>query len=216
MDSIISASTPVAAVIYLTLHISLEAWLGAFISIMIIKSGFEMLNETLSKILGERADIELARDIKKTVGSFSEVKGVYDLIMHNYGPDSYNGSVHIEVEDTLSADELDRLIREITVEVYQKHNVIMTAIGVYSLNTTDPKAVKARVEVSKLVMSEPYILQMHGFYIDYQKKEIRFDIVVSFDAPDRQKVYDAVVKKVGEEYPDFTLQVVMDTDFSET
>ncbi len=216
MDSIISASTLVAAVIYLTLHISLEAWLGAFISIMIIKSGFEMLNETLSKILGERADIELARDIKKTVGSYPQVKGVYDLIMHNYGPDSYNGSVHIEVEDTLSADDLDRLIREITMDVYHKHDVILTAIGVYSLNTSDPKAVKDRAEVSKLVMSQQHVLQMHGFYIDYQRKELRFDIVVSFDAPERQKVYEAVVEKVREKYPDFSLQVVMDTDFSES
>ncbi|MBR0137722.1 MAG: cation transporter [Erysipelotrichaceae bacterium] len=216
MDSIISASTLAAAVIYLTLHISLEAWLGAFISVMIIKSGIEMLSETLSKILGERADAQLARDIKETVGSFPEVKGVYDLVMHNYGPDSYNGSVHVEVEDTLSADDLDRLLREITVYVYQKHDVILTAIGVYSLNTRDPEAVKAREKVSKIVLAEPYVLQMHGFYLDKSKKTVRFDIVVSFDAPDRQEVYKEVLKKVAVEYPGYTLQVVMDTDFSES
>lgn len=59
LDSVISASTLVAAIIYIKTGIALEAWLGAFISVVIIKSGIEMLTETLSEILGERADAEL-------------------------------------------------------------------------------------------------------------------------------------------------------------
>ena len=215
LDSIISAATLVAAVIYLLFHVSLEAWLGAIIAVVIIKSGIEMLRDTLSKILGERADAELARDIKKTVVSYPEVSGAYDLVMHNYGPDSYNGSVHIEVPDTLSADDLDKLIRKITVDVYQKHDVILTAIGVYSVNTKNPEAVEVRKRVSDIVLGNQYVLQMHGFYIDPAEKTIRFDIVVSFDAKDRLAVYKEVCSAVQEAYPDYTLQVTMDTDFSE-
>ena len=215
LDSVISASTLAAARIYMIFGISLEAWLGAVIAIVIIKSGFEMLGETLSKILGERADAQLARDIKETVSSFPDVKGVYDLVMHNYGPDSYNGSVHIEVPDTLTADDLDKLLRKISVEVYHKHNVILTAIGVYSINTKDPEAVKVRSRVSEMVSNIPYVMEIHGFYLDKIEKTIRFDIVVSFDAKDRGKVYQEVLEKVKEAYPEYTLQVVMDTDFSE-
>lgn len=215
MDSVISLSTLVAAGIYLLFHVSLEAWLGALIAVVIIKSGFEMLSETLSKILGERADIQLAKDIKATVSSFPEVRGVYDLVLHNYGPESYNGSVHIEVDDTMSADDLDQLIRNITVCVYQKHDVILTAIGVYSQNTRDPEAVAARKKVEELVLEDPHVLQLHGFYLNKAEKTIRFDIVVSFDAKDRSRVYSRVIEKVQREYPDYTLQVVMDTDFSE-
>lgn len=215
LDSIISAATLVAAVIYLLFHVSLEAWLGAIIAVVIIKSGIEMLKDTLSKILGERADAELARDIKKTVVSYPEVSGAYDLVMHNYGPDSYNGSVHIEVPDTLSADDLDKLIRKITVDVYQKHDVILTAIGVYSVNTKNPEAVEVRKRVSDIVLGNQYVLQMHGFYIDLAEKTIRFDIVVSFDAKDRLAVYKEVCSAVQEAYPDYTLRVTMDTDFSE-
>ena len=215
LDSIISASTLVAAAIYLIFHISLEAWLGAIIALVIIKSGVGMLRETLSQILGERADAELARDIKATVISYPEVSGAYDLVLHNYGPDSYNGSIHVEVPDTLSADDLDKLIRKISVDVYQKHDVILTAIGVYSVNTKDPEAVEARDKVTEIVMSHEHILQVHGFYFDKPGKMIRFDIVVSFDAPDRRQVYREVCEAVQEAYPDYTLQVTMDTDFSE-
>jgi cation diffusion facilitator family transporter len=215
LDAVISASTLAAAAIYLLFNISLEAWLGAVIAIVIIKAGFEMLKGTLSKILGERVDAELARDIKETISGFEEVNGVYDLVMHNYGPDSYNGSVHIEVPDTLSADELDKLLRKIQVRVYQTHDVILTAIGVYSYNTKDPEAREAREQVTKLVTDVPDVIQMHGFYIDKAEKTIRFDIVVSFDAKDRKAVLKEVSRRVQEEYPDHTLQIAMDTDFSE-
>ncbi len=215
LDSVISAATLVAAAVYLIFHISLEAWLGAVIAAVIIKSGIEMLRDTLSKILGERADAQLARDIKETVTSYPEISGAYDLVMHNYGPDAYNGSVHIEVPDTLSADELDKLIRKVSVDVYKKHNVILTAIGVYSINTKDPEAAAARDNVARIVTANPYVLQMHGFYLDKAEKTLRFDIVVSFDADDRRKVYREICENVQKAYPDYTLQIAMDTDFSE-
>ncbi len=215
LDAVISASTLAAAAVYLLFHVSLEAWLGAVIALVIIKSGIGMLRETLSRILGERADAGLAREIKATVTGYPEVSGAYDLVLHNYGPDSFNGSVHIEVPDTLSADDLDKLLRKITMEVYRKHHVILTAIGVYSYNTRDPEAVEAREKVAALAAGTPHVLQMHGFYLDKAEKTIRFDIVVSFNAKDRREVYREVCRRVQQAYPDYALQVAMDTDFSE-
>ena len=215
MDSVISASTLIAAIIFETTGLSLEAWLGAIISVIIIKSGIDMLRETISKILGERIDRELALAIKETVTSFPDVEGAYDLVLNNYGPDAFNGSVHIEVPDTYTAYDLDELLRQITIEVLKKHNVILTAIGVYSINNKNDFAAKARDEISKLIMEDEYILQMHGFYLNEEKKTIRFDVVVSFDAPDRRAVYEEVLKKVKSLYPDYDLQVALDTDFSD-
>ena len=216
LDSIISASTLVAAAIFLWKGISLEAWLGAIISLIIIKSGIEMLKDTLSKILGERADVELVREIKKTVAGFPNVHGAYDLVLHNYGPDTFNGSVHIEVPDTLSASDVDELLRQIQVEVYKKHQVILTAIGVYSINTQDEEIKEMREKVFEAVMEEEHVMQIHGFYVNLEKKTLRFDVVVSFDAKDRGAVYQTIVRKVQAMYPDFALEVALDTDFTES
>ena len=68
----ISASTLAVAIIFLIFHISLEAWLGAIISVVIIKAGIEMLRDTISQILGERNDTELAKAIHDTVMSFPD------------------------------------------------------------------------------------------------------------------------------------------------
>ncbi len=215
MDAVISAATLAAAGVYLLFHVSLEAWLGAVIAAVIIRSGIGMLRETLSKILGERADAQLVLDIKKTIRSFPEIRGAYDLVLHNYGPDSYNGSVHIEVADTLTADELDRLTRKVYADVYQKHNVILTGVGVYAFNTRDPEITAAREKIGRIVTEDPHVLQMHGFFMDKEEKALRFDIIVSFDAADRRQVFREACEKVQKEYPDYTLQAAMDMDFSE-
>ncbi len=214
LDSVISAATLVAAIIFMTCGLSLEPWLGAIISLIIIKSGFEMLKETVSQILGERNDPELDKSIKNTVRSFPDVQGAYDLVLNNYGPDSWNGSIHIEVPDTYSADMLDRLIRRIQEAVYTEHGVLLTAIGVYSVNTSDKEIIDAREHVREIVMSHQYIKQMHGFFMDKEEKSIRFDMVVSFDVPDRAELHSAVVDDILKSYPDYSLQIAMDTDFT--
>ena len=215
LDSIISASTLLAAAIYLIFGISLEAWLGAIISIVIIKSGIEMLKDTISQILGEQNDPELAKSIKQTVLSFPDVQGAYDLVLNNYGPDSWSGSIHIEVPDTYSANQLDRLIRSIQVAVYERHHVTLTAVGVYSVNTRDEEVIETREKVREIVFTHPHVNQMHGFYLEKDERTMRFDIVVSFDAKDRRAVYAEVVSDVQKAFPSYTLQVIMDTDFAE-
>ena len=215
LDSVISASTLVAAGIFLTLQISLEAWLGAIISLVIIKAGIDMLRETLSKILGERNDVELAKSIRKTITAFPGVRGAYDLVLHNYGPDSRQGSIHIEVPDTYGANQLDKMLREIMVEVMQKHNVLLTAIGVYSFNTQDEEISRVEKKLREIAFSHKHVRQIHGFYLTKETKNIRFDLVISFAAENRNAVFAETVAHIQQEFPDYELQVVMDTDFSE-
>lgn len=215
LDSVISASTLLAAIIFIFTKLSVESWLGAVISLVIIKSGIDMLRETLSEILGERADASLASDIKKTVLKFHDVKGVYDLVLNNYGPDTYNGSLHIEVNDTMSADTIDQLTREIVQNVYQKNGVILTAVSVYSINTKNSDISKMHRNICKLAMSDKYVTQVHGFYVEEESKIIRLDLVVSFDSPDRLKTWRDAVERIQKAYPDYKVAAVLDIDYAE-
>ncbi|MBQ7257072.1 MAG: cation transporter [Abditibacteriota bacterium] len=215
LDSIISASTLVAAGIFLIFHVSLEAWLGAIISVVIIKSGIEMLRDTISQILGERNDKSLAKGIYDTVMSFPDVQGAYDLVLNNYGPDTWNGSIHIEIPDTYSMNKLDWLTREIIRKVLQEHKVILTGIGVYSVNTQDLDVIETKKKVEEIIFANEYVKQIHAFYLMKDKKILRFDMVISFDAKDRRAVFNEVVDRVQKAFPDYELQVTMDTDFAE-
>ncbi len=215
LDSVISASTLAAAVIFILTGLSLEAWLGAVISLVIIKSGIEMLKDTISKLLGESADAEFAKEIKKTVRSFKDVSGAYDLVLNDYGPDRFNGSIHIEIPDTYSANQIDELIRDIQNEVYRKHNVLLTAVGIYSLNTSNDSSAQMRNKIYRAAVAHEYVTQAHAFYVNEEKKNIRFDAVVSLDAPDRKAVYNELVADISKLYPDYTLQIAVDTDYTQ-
>lgn len=214
-DAIISASTLVAAVILILFGFSLEAWLGAAISAIIIKSGIEILRDAISEILGERVEADLAKAVKSSVVSFPQVQGAYDLFVHNYGPDRLIGSVHIEVPDVMTAEELDVLEREISLKVMKETGVIMTGISVYSVNTKDEETVQMRKQVYQAAMSWPEVLQVHGFYADRRAKEMRFDAVISFDAKDRAQLLHEVQEKIARMYPDYTIHVAMDYDISD-
>ncbi len=215
LDSVISAATLAAAFIFIFTGLSLEAYLGAVISAFIIKTGYEMFSETVSKLLGETGDVELLLAIKKTVCEFPEVKGAYDLILHNYGPDTYNGSVHIELEDTCSLTRLDELTREITTQVYRKHNVIMTAVGIYSVNTRDADVIRLKREIGKKVLAHPYAKQIHGFYYNKKDDAVWFDVVISFEAKSRAAVLEEIQQDLKRSYPDTIFMVAMDMDYGE-
>lgn len=215
MDAIISGSTLVAAGVYLIWGISLEAWLGAVISLFIIKSGIEMLIHTISEILGERIDKNVAQAVKHTIASFPEVYGAYDLILHSYGPDVYIGSVHIEVNDTMTAEELDVLEHEISEKVYKENKIYITGISIYAHNTKSEKTAKVLDEVRKTVMSHDNIIQMHGFRMNEKEKTIHFDIIIDFASPDRIGEYNEILSEVREQFPDYNVTITLDTDISD-
>ena len=214
-DSIISASTLAAAVIYLFFHISLEAWLGAIISAVIVKSGLDMLRDTVSEILGERIDAETAQSVKDTICQTEGVRGAYDLVINNYGPNRQIGSVHIEVPDTMTVGELDGLEREISKNVFIKHHLILTGISVYSMNMGDKEAVRVETGVRKILEAYPDVLQMHGFFLDKKDKTMKFDIIISYDAQNREQLYKEIMKKVAATFPEYTPQVQLDFDISD-
>ena len=214
-DSIISASTLVAAIIFIVTGLSLEAYLGVIISIIIIKAGIEMLQSAYDQIVGVRIDAEMASGIRKTVSSVEGVYGVYDLLLHNYGPEFVLGSVHIEVPDTMTADKIDTIEREIQEKVLRENNVIMTSVGIYSRNTTNSRAANVRAKIIKMLRDHDYILQMHGFYFNEEEKRIQFDVIIDFDAPDRLALYNHIVQEVQEAYPDYEVNVALDVDLTD-
>lgn len=214
-DSIISAATVVAAVVYIIFHLSLEAWLGAIISIFIIKSGVEMIRDTISELLGERVDAELSRQVKDAMNSVEGVQGTYDLVMNNYGPDRYIASAHIEIPADMQARELDHLIREIEQKVYAETGVFIGGISIYAMEDGDEEISNMHVAVLKLVEQHKYIKQIHAFHVDKLGKEIEFDAVVDFDEEHPEEELAALGKEIEALYPGYSVVIFRDVDITD-
>ena len=211
-DAILSASVLLSAVIFLIWHINLEAYVGVVIACIIIKSGLEMLCDTLDDILGKRVDRELLTDIRKTVCEDEAVHGAYDLILHAYGPEKYYGSVHVEVPDTMTADEIDLMDRRIAKNVYLKHGVAMTGISIYSMNTTNDTIKEMRTNITRMVNAHEGVLQVHGFYVDLEQKTINLDVILDFALEDREGTFLQIRDEISKAYPDYQLYMALDID----
>ena len=212
-DSILSLATLIAAIANMLWGWQLEGVLGVVISVIIIKAGVEMLMETLDGIIGMRADTELTDQIKELVTSFPEVRGAYDLTLHNYGPSEIIGSVHIEVADHMTARQLHYLTRCIAAKVYAELSIVLT-IGIYAASDSSPKLSEIKETAQTLANETPEVLQMHGFYGDEESRTVLFDLIVGFDA-DAVSVRDAICAKLKEKYPDYRFDIVLDSDYSD-
>lgn len=215
LDAVISTSTLVAALIYIGLGVSLEAWLGAGIAFVILKTGIDILKEAMSKILGRRVSADLSAAIKQTVCSFPEVKEAFDLAVFDFGPERLRGSINIKVDEDMTAADVAKLSRRIQQRVLDEYDVILNSVGIYSGNTADPVADAMRQKITRMVVSHPYALGLHGFYVNRDTHELNFDVIISYDAEDRRAAYREICEEVQKAYPEWHLTIALDADISD-
>ena len=212
-DSVLSLSTFIAAIISIVWKISLEGYLGVIISIIILKSAIEILKDTINDMIGIRADSEITKKLKEKILSYKEVLGVYDVTLHNYGPNKIIATAHIQLEDNTTAKEIHRISRRILIDVYQEHGIILT-LGIYASNN-DGEYGEIQSYIKDIVSEYENIIQIHGFYIDEEINNISFDLIFNFDELAPDEVVKEISEKIKSKYPKYNYSIIIDTDFSD-
>ena len=136
------------------------------------------------------------------------------MIVNNYGPDKSIGSIHIEVNDSITAKEIQLLEREIQTEVYSNFSIIMT-VGIYASNDSTEISKEIKDYLLGILKKYPHIIQMHGFYVDEVKKLVLFDIIFDFDEENQSGVISEINTMLKEKFSEFTFNIIIDTDFSD-
>ena len=213
MDVFLTLTTFIAGIINIIWKINIEGYLGLLISIFILKSAIEIIFETKDGIIGKRFDKEFTDKIKKAIKNNDKVEGVYDLILHSYGPSNIIGTANIEVKHDMTAEEIHKLTRKITIDIYKKYNIIMT-IGIYAINENDEyKEIKG--EINRIINTYECVKQIHGFYVDEKEKEIYFDMIIDFEEKNPEQIRKEVIKKLSDKFDEYKYNVIIDTDFSD-
>ncbi|MBQ7074214.1 hypothetical protein IJM86_04025 [bacterium] len=132
-DAILSSATFIGAVISYVRGISLEGYLGVLISVFILKAAREILQDTIKEIMGTRADFTLTQSLKKAISKYPEIQGVYDLTVHNYGPNKMIATAHIQIPDEMLAKDLHMLTKKIQTEIFTQYGIVLT-LGIYAAN----------------------------------------------------------------------------------
>lgn len=211
-DAVITLATLVSAGIMLIWNFSIDGYLGALISLLIIKAGVEMLASPINQLLGERASQELVHQIKTEVAAFDEVQGVYDIILHTYGPNVSIGSLHIGVSETLTARQIHVLTRHISELMIQRHGIVMT-VGIYANGSGDTEYARLQKTVVQALARQEHVQQVHGFYVD--AGVISVDVVPDLSVHDDEAFRQTLLEEMKKLLPDHLVIIIIDHNYSE-
>ncbi len=213
-DAIITLATLVSAGVMLLWNVSLDGILGALISLVIIKAGVEMLASPVNELLGTSIPADLTKQIIREVSDFEGVHGVFDVILHNYGPDVKIGSLHINVHYTMSAHEIHNLTRKISTAMFDKHGIIMT-VGVYAVATGNNRHAELQSQVIKTLAARKEIVQVHGFLYSEKDQMLSVDVVPDISVHDDATLASQLTKEIQPLAPGLQVVIVVDHNYSE-
>ena len=213
-DAVITLATLISAGVMLIWNVSLDGYLGALISMLIIKAGIEMLASPINQLLGAKVSPGLVHAIKSEVSSMEGVQGVFDIILHNYGPNVSIGSLHIGVPDTMNARQIHGLTRKISETMMANHGIIMT-VGVYANATGDDKYARLQKDVIQTLARQEHVIQIHGFFYDEAAGSISLDVVPDRSVTDDEAFISLLKEQLRAAVPGVPVSIIIDHNYSE-
>ena len=173
-----------------------------------------MLASPINELLGKKVSPELVRQVKHDVAAVDGVHGVFDIILHNYGPDVMIGSLHIGVDDTMSAHDIHGLTRRISTLMYERHGIIMT-VGIYANATGSGPVAELQSAVMKRLAEHKELVQVHGFYCSERDRMLSVDVVPDIAVHDDAALIGTLTAELQPLAPDMQIVVVVDHNYSE-
>lgn len=216
-DAMITFSTLSAALANLYASeefLPIDGILGLFISLVIIKTGFTMASKPVSELVGKRVSSEIALAVKREILGNAHVKGVYDIHLHNYGPGNITGSLNIAVDGRMRASDIHKISLQIQNKIYSDFGIPLH-IGIHSVHDSSYDMGKMQNRIIETVSSVENINQVHGVFIDEDRKNIYLDIVMDYSVSNKSGIKEKVREKVKKEFPGYEIFVVLDLECSE-
>lgn len=205
-DCLVSAAVIVAVLVKYFFNIYIENYLCIVIAIMILHTGFSMIEECMIKILGARADDEFKRSIKEMIMSEEEVLNVFNLVIHTYGEGVYVGSVDIEVDQDSKASDISLLSRRI-IKNANKLGLVLSSVGICANNIKDPSVALIYDEVIDTIMKYKSINRAQSFIADLNHKNMSFYIIQDLSNENSEKERKDLYDELKEKFPDMEIDI---------
>lgn len=161
-DAMATTAVLVSALIAEGTSLALDGPIGLLVALLILKTGWSTLQDTIDPILGKPPTPELIQSIYTCVLSKPLITGLHDLIIHDYGPGRSMMSLHVEVAMTADIMEVHDIIDQLERELYDQFD-ILTSIHTDPIATDDPRFHALRDEISQLVCQIDSALSIHDF-----------------------------------------------------
>ena len=182
-DSYISIITIGVAVVFLLTGVSLDAYAGVVMSAIILKAGVEVLLKIVSELIGRPGEKELATKIYQLVRATPGVVGAADMMLHNYGPNAWSGSVNVEIDHAKSVGEVYAMLHELQLGIMHEEHVTMV-FGVYAVDDDHVESRRIRRTILEYVKAHEHVKSFHAVYLEPGTNRLYCDLVVDYELAD--------------------------------
>ena len=213
-DAVISAGTLLGAIIAMTTGRVIDGWVGAIISLVILKAGLEILMDSLSSIVGRRADSDLTMELKQQLCTIDGIEGAYDLVLHNYGPQRHMGSANVALYDWHTAADIHTITKKAQAYIMEKYGVYLY-LGVYAINTKDDTTHALEMAVREEVKAYEYVMSIHAFFENSETNDVSFDAVIDFNCRDAEALAEQMEKDLAAKHEGHTFRIKIDRAYSD-
>ncbi len=181
-DVIVTSVTILSLIIFKIFNINLDGYFGIIVALFLIYSGFNLARETLSPLLGEAIDSELAERIKSIALSYDNVIGVHDILVHNYGPNKSIASLHVEVPSNVDINKSHEIIDLIEKQIQDELNIFLT-IHMDPVNVNDERIQTIVSTIQNVFKNYDEELDTHDHRIVDGENKINFifDLVIPYN-----------------------------------
>lgn len=192
-DVFVTSVVVVSMIVYRFTGWHIDGYVGIIVSIFIIYSGYDLIRETFSELIGE-VPVDMMKNIEDDILKHDKILGVHDMMIVNFGPDKDYLTLDVEIPYNLSLVQAHNIIDEIEKEIGSKYNVDISIhvdpVGYYS---EDEKIVVNKLK--ELVKVDKRIISFHDIYIE--NGTIFADIVINNDKIGKRESIEVIREKVG-------------------
>lgn len=214
-DAIATAAVLVGLVVSRLTSLPLDGWIGVLVAILILKAGFDAAKSTLDPLLGQAPDPAVVKEIEQLILSHSQIIGIHDMIIHDYGPGRRMMSVHAEVPCDTDMLAVHDIIDHIEREIGERFS-IQAVIHMDPIQVGNPVVDGLRELTIRLAREIHPDITVHDFRItaDPSHTNLIFDVVVPFEVTlNDQQVRQALADKLTAVSPSYFAVIEVDRSY---
>ena len=211
-DALFSVLTIGSALLYLYKGIMLDGYISIFFSLTVIRIGVLTLKDAVSELLGRPGQKELADRLYAEIRKTDGIINAADMMLHNYGPDAWSGSVNIEVDHSHTIGEVYSFVHKLQLRIMHEYNVTMV-FGIYAIDNDHEEIRCLRCCIAEFVRNYEHLKSYHALYFESDTGIIYCDFVVDYKLKDREQLDTDFKAYMAEHYPGHPVELTIETDY---
>jgi len=205
-DAIITGVTFISIAFTAFTGIVIDGFIGVFVALMLLRSGFNIAKDNLNSILGSPVDKDKAEQIKEIVLSFGGIVGVHDLIIHSYGHGRHFATIHAEIANDTSFYDAHTLRESAEKAVFEQLSIYLT-VGLDVSEINNKALILIKEKIIKFLAKAYPTTNAHDFRITNceEQCDFAFELEVPHDFTEDEQSrlvtsLEAIVEATDENY----------------